>query len=51
MMGNETNEIIEEILISLQRYQEGLKERMRGTEIVFDSAYLLHHNFHKANSD
>ena len=35
----------------MQRYQEGLKERMRGTEIVFHSVYLLHHNFHKANSD
>ena len=38
MTGSETNDIIEELHESvLQKYQEGLKESMRGSEFVFDS--------------
>ena len=34
-MGDETDEIIEELFKSLlQRYQEGFKESMRGSEFV-----------------
>ena len=48
MMGNETDEIIEELFESLlQKYQEGLEEKMRGSEFVFDSIDLLHYNLHK----
>ena len=48
MMGNETDEIIEEFCeFLLQTYQEGLKEKIRGTEFVFDSVNLLHHNLHE----
>ena len=48
MMGNETDEIIEEFCeFLLQTYQEGLKEKIRGTEFVLDSVNLLHHNLHK----
>ena len=49
MMGNETDEIIEEPFESLwQKYQEGLeKKKMRGSEIVFDNIDLLHYNLHK----
>ena len=48
MMGNGTDEIIEELFESLlQTYQEGLKEKIRGTEFVLDSVNLLHHNLHK----
>ena len=48
MLGNETNEIIEELFESLlQKYQEGLEEKMRGSEIVFDSIDLLHYNLYK----
>ena len=49
MMGNETDEIIEVLFESLLRrkYQEGLEEKMRGSEFVFDSIDLLHYNLHK----
>ena len=48
MMGNETDEIIKEPFKSLlQKYQEGLEKKMRGSEFVFDSVDLLHYNLHK----
>ena len=38
MIGNETDEIIEELFESLlQRYQKNLEEKMRGGEFVYDS--------------
>ena len=45
MIGNETDEIIEELFDSLsQRYQKGLEEKMRDfiREFIFDSVDLLH---------
>ena len=48
MMGNEKDEIIEELFESLlQKYQEELEEKMKGSEFVFDSIGLLHYNLHK----
>ena len=48
MMGNGTDEIIKELFESLlQKYQEGLEERKRGSEFLFDSVDLLHYNLHK----
>ena len=48
MIGNETDEIIEEIFESLlQKYQAGLEEKMRASEFVLDSVDLLHHNLYK----
>ena len=48
MMGNKTDEVIEERFESLlQKYQEGLEEKMRGSKFVFDSVDLLHYNLHK----
>ena len=42
MMGNETDEIIEELFESLlQICQEGLEDSMKGSEFVFDSVNLL----------
>ena len=47
-MGDETDEIIEELFKSLlQRYQEGFKESMRGSEFVFNSVGLLHYKLHR----
>ena len=44
MMGNETDEIIEELCESLlQKYQEGLEESMRGSEFLFDSIDSLNY--------
>ena len=41
MMGADTNEIIRNLFNSLlRRYQEGLKESMRGSEFVFDYVNL-----------
>ena len=39
--------IIEELFESLLcKYQEGLEERMGGSEFVFDSVDLLHYSLH-----
>ena len=43
MLDSETDEIIEELFESLlQRYQEGLEQKKRGNEFVFDSVDLLY---------
>ena len=48
MIGNETDEIIEELFESLlQKYQEGLENSMKGSEIAFDSNDLLYYKLHK----
>ena len=48
LIGCETNEIIEEVYESLsQRYQEGLEEKMKGSEFIFDSVDVLYYKLHK----
>ena len=48
MMGNEIDEIIEELFESLlQKYQERLEESMKGSEFVFDRVDLLYYKVHK----
>ena len=48
MIGGDTNEVIENFLRSLlQRYQENLEEKMRGSEFVFDGVNLLHYDLSK----
>ena len=48
MMGSETDDIIDELFKSLlQKYQEGLKESMRGSEFVFDSVDLLYYHLQR----
>ena len=50
MVGSETDEIIQELFKSLlRRYQEGLKELMKGSEIIFDSVNLLHYHLQKTS--
>ena len=47
-IGDETNDVIKELLKSfLQRYQEGLQEKMKGSEFEFDGVNLLHYDFNK----
>ena len=42
MMGNEKDEIMEELFESLlKKYQKGLEESIKGSEFVFDSVDLL----------
>ena len=48
MIGSDTNEVIEELFKSfLQRYQEGLQEKMRGSDFEFDGIHLLYYDFNK----
>ena len=50
MVGIETNEIIKDLFESfLQKYQEGLKESMRGSEFVYDSVDVLYYNLNKVS--
>ena len=42
MMGNERDEIIEELFeFLLQIYQEGLEEKVGGSEFVFDRYWFI----------
>ena len=48
MIGSDTNEVIENLFRSLlQRYQENLEEKMRGSEFIFDGINLLHYDLNK----
>ena len=48
MNGSDTDEIIKELFKSLlQRYQENLQERMRGSDFAFDGVNFLYYNFNK----
>ena len=48
MIGNETDEVIKEIFVSvLQKYQKGLEESMKGIEFIYDWVDLLHYKCHK----
>ena len=50
MIGSETYEIIEDLFESfLQKYQEGLEESMRGSELVYDSVDVLYYNLNKVS--
>ena len=46
MNGRDTDEIIEELFESLlQRYQENLQEKMRGSDFAFDGVNFLYYDF------
>ena len=50
MMGSETDEIIEDLFeFFLQKYQEGLEESMRGSELAYDSVNALYYNLNKVS--
>ena len=50
MRGSNTNEIIRDLFNSiLRRYQGGLHESMRGSELVFDYVESLNYIFHKVD--
>ena len=47
-IGSDTDEVIEDLFKSLlQRYQEGLEEKMKGSEFVFDGVNVLYYDFNK----
>ena len=46
--GSDTDEIIKELFKSfLQRYQENLQEKMKGSDFAFDGVNYLYYNFNK----
>ena len=48
MNGSYTDEIIKELFKSLlQRYQEKLQEKMKGSDFAFDGVNYLYYNFNK----
>ena len=48
MNGSDTDEIIKELFKSLlQRYQEKLQEKMRGSDFAFDGVNFLYYDFNK----
>ena len=52
MIGSDTNEVIKDLFKSLlQRYQENLEEKMRGSEFNFDAVNLLHYDLNKTSLD
>ena len=49
-IGDNTNDVIKELFKSfLQRYQEGLQEKMKGSEFEFDGGNLLYYDFNKTS--
>ena len=47
-IGDDTNDVIKELFKSfLQICQEGLQEKMRGSEFEFDGIHLLYYDFNK----
>ena len=52
MIGSDTNDVIKEVFKSfLQRYQEGLQEKMGGSDFEFDGIHLLYYDFNKISSN
>ena len=47
-IGDDINDVIKELFKSLlQRYQENLREKMRGSEFEFEGVSLLYYDFNK----
>ena len=52
MSGSDTDEIIKELFKSLlQRYQENLQEKMRGSDFAFDGVNFLYYDFNKISTN
>ena len=50
MNGDDTNEIIKELFKSfLQKYEENLQEKMRGSDFEFDDVNVLYYDFNKTS--
>ena len=48
LIGNKIDEIIKELFgSSLQRYQEGLEDKMKESKFLFDKVELLYYKFSK----
>ena len=50
MIGDDTNEIIKSLFESfLQRFEENLQEKMRGSDFGFDGMNFFNYNFNKTS--
>ena len=50
MVGSDTNDVIKELFkLFLQRYQEGLQDKMKRSEFEFDGVNLLRYDFNKTS--
>ena len=50
MTGSDTDEIIEELFESfLQRYEQNLEEKMKGSDFEFDGGNFLYYDFNKVS--
>ena len=50
MVGSDTNDVIKELFKPfLQRYQEGVQEKMKGSTFEFDGVNLLYYDFNKTS--
>ena len=48
MVGSDLSDVIKELFKSfLQRYQEGLQEKIKGSDFEFDGVNLLYYDFNK----
>ena len=48
MAGSDTSDVIKELFKSfLQRYQESLQEKMKGSDFEFDGVNVLYYDFNK----
>ena len=48
MNGSDTDQIIEKLVESLlQRYQENLSEKMRGSDFAFDGVNFMYYDLNK----
>ena len=48
MNGSDTDEVIEELFESfLQKYEQNLEEKMKGSEFEFDGVHFLYYDFNK----
>ena len=52
MFGDDNDDIIEQLFESLlQKYEENLQNKMRGSEFEFDGVNFLYYDFNKNNDD
>ena len=50
IFGDDTDDIIEQLFESLlQKYEENLQNKMRGSEFEFDGINFLYYDFNKTN--
>ena len=50
MIYDKADEVIQEVFESLlSRYQTGLEESMKGSDLIFDCVNLFHYKYHKIN--